>query len=66
MENKKTKATSLALIRRLLTYVKPHRKLFWIVMAAVTVANAFELARPKVLGWIIDQFSTILEDSNNL
>ena len=45
-------------LRRLLAYLKPHRKVFLLCLCLVLVLTALELARPVIIGNAIDRFIT--------
>ncbi|MCS6937442.1 MAG: ABC transporter ATP-binding protein/permease [Candidatus Bipolaricaulota bacterium] len=55
-EEKLGAAYDAALMRRLLTYVKPYRKLFALCLVLILFITAFELAMPYITKIAIDRF----------
>lgn len=56
---KEKKASTWVLLRQLYGYFRRHKAPFLTVMACVLAANALELARPRILGLVVDRMTAL-------
>ena len=55
-KDKKNKALNINLIRRILSYTKPHKKLFYAAMAITLLLSAVAIVRPLLISYTLNEF----------
>jgi ATP-binding cassette, subfamily B, multidrug efflux pump len=54
------KAFDLGLFRRVMAFVRPYKKIFWLAFVLTILLSVVGVVRPIILGWVVDIASTDL------
>ncbi len=57
-ESASGKAFDLGLFRRVMAFVKPYKKIFWLAFVLTILLSVVGVVRPIILGWVVDIAST--------